>query len=92
MPFKAASNARLGAALKAKSRAAQSPSTLEQSDYDAMQEFFNETEVCEILLVVCQMGFFNRWNDSVATQLEQKPLTFSKEKLPGSHWQVGKHG
>lgn len=79
------------AALDFAFKAAQSPSTLEQSDYDGMQRFFNETEVTGILLVVCQMGFFNRWNDAVATKLEAKPLTFSKEKLPEKFWQAGKH-
>ena len=72
-------------------KAAQSPSTLEQSDYDHAKQFFNETELTEIILVVCQMGFFNRWNDSVATTLEQKPLKFSQQALPEEHWQVGKH-
>ena len=72
-------------------KAAQSPSTLEQSDYDHAKQFFNETELTEIILVVCQMGFFNRWNDSVATTLEQKPLKFSQLALPEEHWQVGKH-
>ena len=79
------------AALDFAFKAAQSPSALEQSDYDHIQKFYNETEVCEIILVVCQMGFFNRWNDTVATQLEQKPLAFSKAALPESNWQVGKH-
>ena len=79
------------AALDFAFKAAQSPSALEQSDYDHMQNYFNETEVTEILFVVSEMGFFNRWNDSVATTLEQKPLEFSKEKLPEEHWQVGKH-
>ncbi len=72
-------------------KAAQSPSTLEQSDYDHAKQFFNETELTEIILVVCQMGFFNRWNDSVATTLEQKPMKFSQQALPEEHWQVGKH-
>ena len=72
-------------------KAAQSPSTLEQSDYDHAKQFFNETELTEIILLVCQMGFFNRWNDSVATTLEQKPLKFSQLALPEEHWQVGKH-
>ncbi|NKB35619.1 MAG: carboxymuconolactone decarboxylase family protein [Gammaproteobacteria bacterium] len=79
------------AALDFAFKAAQSPSALEQSDYDHMQKHFSETEVCEILLVVCQMGFFNRWNDSVATQLEQKPRAFSEVTLPEQHWQIGKH-
>ena len=79
------------AALDFAFKAAQSPSALEQSDYDHMQNYFNETEVTEILLVVCQMGFFNRWNDTVATVLEPKPLAFSNEKLPEQYWQVGKH-
>ena len=72
-------------------KAAQSPSALVQEDYDKAQKYFSETELTEIILIVCQMGFFNRWNDSVATKLEQKPLNFSRQALPESNWQPGKH-
>ncbi len=84
-------DARERAALNFALKAAQSPSGLEQSDYDYMQTYFDETEVTEILLIVCQMGFFNRWNDSLATTLEPKPLAFSRKNLPENQWDVGKH-
>ena len=72
-------------------KAAQSPSTLEQSDFDDMATCFTETEVCEIVFIVAQMGFWNRWNDSVATTIEATPLAFCKANLSQDHWEAGKH-
>lgn len=85
-------NEREKVALGFASKAAQSPSALEQDDYDHMQSRFTETEIINILLIVCKTGFFNRWNDSVATTLEPKPLSAAKTCLSNSRWQVGKHG
>ena len=72
-------------------KAAKSPSTLGPSDYDDIRRFLNDTEITEVLLAVAQMGFFNRWNDTVGTVLEEQPLMFAKRTLPQVHWQPGKH-
>lgn len=72
-------------------KAAQLPSGLDKPDFEEARKHFTETEVCEILMLVCGMGFWNRWNDSVATTLESNPLSFSKSNLPKAHWQAGKH-
>ncbi len=74
-----------------RTRPRKAPSALTARDYDAFATWFDETKVTEMPLIVCQMRFFNRWNDSVATQLESKPLRFSKDTRPQSHWQAGKH-
>lgn len=37
-------------------------------------------------------GVFNRWNDSLATTLEDDAIAVAQPLLEGSGWNVGKHG
>ncbi len=80
------------AALNFAFKGGQSPSIVEQADYDRLREFFSESEIVELLMVICQFGFWNRWNDSVGTELETTPKNFAAKNLPETKWQLGKHG
>lgn len=80
------------AALALAQNAAQSPSQVEQAHYDALRKHYSEREIVELLFIICQFGFWNRWNDGVGTLLETAPKTFSEETLPQEHWSLGKHG
>jgi hypothetical protein len=42
--------------------------------------------------VISAFGFLNRWNDTVATALEELPTTFAERELSPAGWQLGKHG
>ncbi|MEM8983954.1 MAG: carboxymuconolactone decarboxylase family protein [Pseudomonadota bacterium] len=79
------------AALMFTLKASQTPSGLDKPDFEAASKHFSDTEIVEMLMIICQMGFWNRWNDSLATTLEPTPLAFSKATLPGTRWQAGKH-
>ena len=37
------------------------------------------------------MGWLNRWNDTVATELEDQPFEYATATLAGHGWQAGKH-
>ena len=45
----------------------------------------------EILGVVSLFGFLNRWNDSMATTLEEEPTEFANRTISGTGWTPGKH-
>jgi hypothetical protein len=34
----------------------------------------------------------NRWNDTMATALEELPIDFAQRELSPGGWQLGKHG
>ncbi|MEM1153203.1 MAG: carboxymuconolactone decarboxylase family protein [Pseudomonadota bacterium] len=78
-------------ALRFAMAAGQVPNLVEQAHYDALREHFTEKEIVEILFVICQFGFWNRWNDSAGTTLEHEPREFSEAVLPDKHWSLGKH-
>ena len=71
--------------------AGQSPSAVAPEHYVALSRHFSEKEIVEILFVICQFGFWNRWNDSVGTVLEDTPRQCSAQNLDPSRWKLGKH-
>ncbi|MEM1156375.1 MAG: carboxymuconolactone decarboxylase family protein [Pseudomonadota bacterium] len=79
------------AALRLAMAAGQTPNQVEQAHYDALRDYFTDKEIVELLFIICQFGFWNRWNDSVGTTLEHQPREYSEAALPEKHWSLGKH-
>jgi alkylhydroperoxidase family enzyme len=71
--------------------AASQPNDVDDSLFARLREHWGEGQVVEILGVIALFGFFNRWNDSMATTLEPEPLNLANEHLATSGWKVGKH-
>jgi uncharacterized peroxidase-related enzyme len=71
--------------------AASVPNGVTDESYRALAEHWTETQIVELLGVVCMFGVFNRWNDSMATPLEEVPLARADELLGGRGWEPGKH-
>ena len=71
--------------------AAMQPNATEPSDLAALKQFFSEREVVEIVAVVSLFGFLNRWNDTMATELEPQAVEFGNRALAESGWNRGKH-
>ena len=79
------------AALRLGWHGALQPNAVSRADVEAAQEHFSERQIVEITAVVALFGFLNRWNDSMATDLEEVPRRFAEELLARSGWQRGKH-
>lgn len=71
--------------------AAANPNGVSGADFDALKVHFDETQIVEIVGVISMMGFFNRWNDTMATHLEDGPRATADSLLPDGAWNVGKH-
>lgn len=56
-----------------------------------MKQHWSEDEIVEILGAICLYGFLNRWNDSMATDLEAAPKALGDEVLQKGGWTGGKH-
>lgn len=80
------------AALRFAQLAGQSPGGVEDADADALKRHFSPEEIVELLAVVGIYGFFNRWNDALATQLEPTPRGFAEATLGAHGWTLGAHG
>lgn len=80
------------AALRVAQGAAQVPNAVTDADFDALKAHYTDEQIVEIVAVVGAFGFFNRWNDTMASELEASPLRYAEETLGPKGWTVGKHG
>ena len=78
-------------ALRVAQYAAAVPNAVEDAHFDALRRHFSDEEIVEIVSVIALFGFLNRWNDTMATTLEQTPRQFGEKLLGEAGWQVGKH-
>jgi uncharacterized peroxidase-related enzyme len=67
------------------------PNGVEDSHYEELRKHYSEAEIVEILATVAYFGFLNRWNDSMATPLEEIPGSFAEATLVDGSWEAGKH-
>jgi alkylhydroperoxidase family enzyme len=80
------------AALRVALHAGMVPNAVEPEHMDALREHFSDKQCVEVVAVISLFGFLNRWNDTLATTLEETPRAFAAETIAGAGWEVGKHG
>jgi len=68
------------------------PNAVTDADMAELKRHFDEDQIVELLAVVCLFGWLNRFNDTMATELEPRPRAFGEAYLAGGGWSVGKHG
>lgn len=59
--------------------------------FEALRAHFDEGEIVELLAVISLFGWLNRWNDTMATELETEPFSLASAMLQTRGWQAGKH-
>lgn len=67
------------------------PNAVDEALMTRMKQHWSEDEIVEILGAICLYGFLNRWNDSMATDLEPAPKQLGDEVLAKGGWTGGKH-
>ena len=71
--------------------AASQPNDVTDELMDRMKQHWSEGQIVEIAATVSLFGFMNRWNDSMATPLEEEPIEVGETHLAGKGWTPGKH-
>ncbi len=56
-----------------------------------LREHWTDDEIVEILAAICLYAFLNRWNDTLATDLEAGPRELGERVLAVGGWTGGKH-
>ena len=79
------------AALALAQAGANVPNRATQEHFDAVGEHFTPEETAEIVAVIALFGFLNRWNDTLATELEDSPLKFAEAHLTASSFKPERH-
>ncbi|MEO9969569.1 MAG: carboxymuconolactone decarboxylase family protein [Hyphomonadaceae bacterium] len=85
-------NAAERAALSLAQAAGSVPNAATDRHFSDLKQHFSEDQIAEIVGVISYFGFLNRWNDTLATPLEESPLGFAEAHLAHTDWEAGKHG
>jgi uncharacterized peroxidase-related enzyme len=72
--------------------AAQVPNDVTDDLFAALRRHWSEEQIVEIIGVIALFGFLNRWNDTLATPLEDEPIAVGEKYLAPHGWSAGKHG
>ncbi len=67
------------------------PNAVDEEISSQMRAHWDDGEIVEILGVISLFGYLNRWNDSMATRLEDEAVNAGEEFLDAAGWEVGKH-
>jgi AhpD family alkylhydroperoxidase len=68
-----------------------SPNAVTPAHFDDLRQYFDDDQLVEMIATVCSFGFWNRWNDTVATDLEEPVHRVASALLTGRGWAAGKH-
>ena len=79
------------AALRVAQGAGCVPNAVTDEDMADLRRHFSDAQVVELVAVMANFGFLNRWNDTMATELERSPLSWAQEHLTGTGWDAGTH-
>ena len=78
-------------ALRLAMSAASVPNLVTDEMMAEMRGHFSDDEIVELLACISVMGFMNRWNDTLATTLEQAPRDSAERTIGKKGWTVGQH-
>jgi uncharacterized peroxidase-related enzyme len=79
------------AALRVAQCAAQVPNAVSDEDFSELKRYYSDAQIVDIVAVIALFGFLNRFNDTMATELEASPVAAGQRFLADRGWTVGKH-
>jgi uncharacterized peroxidase-related enzyme len=79
------------AALRVAQCAAQVPNAVSDEDFGELKRHYSDAQIVDIVAVIALFGFLNRFNDTMATELEASPVAAGQRFLAERGWTVGKH-
>jgi len=79
------------AALNLAFKGALVPNAVEESDFDEVKKHFDDDQIVELVATLSLFGYLNRWNDTMATELEKHPAEVAKDLISSKGWSIGKH-
>ena len=79
------------AALRLARDGASVPNQVDPIHFTELRKFFSERQIVEMLAVISLAGWYNRWNDSIATVTDQESIDWADENLNNVGWNLGKH-
>jgi AhpD family alkylhydroperoxidase len=85
--FSPAERAALGLAFAA----GRVPNEAEAAHFAELRHYYDDRQIVQLVSVIALFGFLNRWNDTMATALEEAPRQHAEDTLAPLAWEAGKH-
>ena len=79
------------AALQFAQEASMVPVNVAKNTEKQLHQFWSDDDIVEIMGVIALFGYLNRWNDVMATSLEDDAKKSGKDLLQKISWNPGKH-
>lgn len=79
------------AALRLAYRASLVPNEATAEDFAELKKHFDDGQIVEIVASIALFGYLNRWNDTMATDLEEYPAKVAVRAIGPAGWTPGKH-
>ncbi len=67
------------------------PNGVDKQIMDELKNHWDDEQIVEMLAAISLYGFLNRWNDSMATEIETPAITMGERVLTQGGWDGGKH-
>lgn len=67
------------------------PNDVTDELFGQMRQHWTDAQIVDITALIAMFGFLNRWNDTMATPLEEEPIATASMFLAPHGWSVGKH-
>ena len=67
------------------------PNAVTDAMFLELRKHWSEEQIVEIVGLIALFGFLNRFNDTMATPLEDEPAHFGETHLAKHGWTIGKH-
>ena len=79
------------AALRLALAMGQPPNAVGPEHFVALRKHYDDEQIVEMVAAVCLFGFWNRWNDTLATDLERPVAEVAEAIIGGRGWEPGRH-
>lgn len=67
------------------------PNGVTDEMFAKLREYWSDGQIVEIVAMIALFGFLNRWNDTLATPIEDEALAVGEKYLAPHGWEAGRH-
>ena len=67
------------------------PNEVTDEMFAKLNEHWNDGQIVEIVAMIALFGFLNRWNDTLATPIEDEAIALGEKYLAPHGWEAGRH-
>jgi len=67
------------------------PNMVEPGHFADLRRHYSDRQIVEMLAVISLAGWYNRWNNSIATVTDRESVEWAEANLKAVGWELGKH-